>query len=248
MKQVLILLFTCSAIASYGTSPGTPLPPDSLNCDTLWLKSGAIKLVTIISDNGSEIKFSECPPNEIVSTIPKSATKLSPRDSILALRRATLCDTIYLKGGEIETGHVKYYNGRKVVYTGCCSNCSVEKTLKRKAVDSIHYADGRTMGTGQTSDQISSNNTNTVEQNNPPEEEYTPEEKEKAKKRMKLFGILGLSSISVVLTGALLLILVATSNPVLFGLIFFFGVIAGLVFAMLYVRNKKKAGLGRNKK
>lgn len=235
-------------------APATPLPPDTLNCDTLWLKSGGIKLVKIISDNGYYIKFTECPPNEIVSQIPKSSTKLSPRDSVLAAKRATMCDTIYLKGGEVVTGHMKFYNSRKVVYTGCCLKCETKKILKRKDVDSIVYVDGRRLWTKKPGitpnvSNENSNNGNTTIVEQPDEKEYTPEEKEDAKKKAKLFGYLGLiGGGAIALTGALLLILVTTANPVVFGAIFFAGIIFGLFMAMLYVRNRKKAGIQRKKR
>ena len=245
-------LSTCFS-ATVKPSATTPLPPDSLNCDTLWLKSGGIKIVKIISDNGYYIKFTECPPNEIVSQIPKSSTKLSPRDSVLAAKRATMCDTIYLKGGEVVTGHMKYYNNRKVVYTGCCLECETEKILKRKDVDSIVYVDGRRLWTkkpGETNiSNNPNNNINNTTSTQPEEKEYTPEEKEKAKKNAKLFGYLGLiGGGAIAVTGALLLILVATTNPVVFGVIFFAGVIFGLIMAMLYVRNRKKAGIQKKKR
>ena len=240
-----------SGLSALAGNPGTPLPPDSLGCDTLWLKSGKIMLVTIISQNNSEIKFSDCPPTEIVSTIPRSATKLSPRDSALAAQRASMCDTIYLKSGEVIAGHMKFYNSRKVVYTGCCENCTSEKSIKRNDVDSIVYVDGRIVGSKNPNNNTTNNqSTNPViEKNEPPEEKYTPEEKEEAKKKSKIFGIIGLAAgLPIAITGVLLLVFVATTNPIGFGLIFFGGIILGLAMAMLYVKNRKKAGLKREKK
>lgn len=230
-------------------NPGTPVPPDSLSCDTLWLKSGKMMLVTILSDDGKEIKFSDCPPTEIVSTIPKSSTKLSRRDSILAAQRATMCDTIYLKSGEVLAGHMKYYNSRKVVYTGCCENCITEFQLKRGDVDSIIYVDGKSVGTGTPSDPKDLNN-NKVEKVVTPEKEHTPEEQEEARKKSKLFGILGLAAaLPITITGVVLfVILAAASNPLIFGLIFFLGAVFGLICALQYVRNRRKAGLSKEKK
>jgi hypothetical protein len=246
---IFLLFFGNHALAFETTIPSSP--PDSLDqsCDTLWLKSGKIMLVSIISENGSEVKFTSCPPNDIVSTIPKSSTKLSPRDSSRTAKLATLCDTIYLKGGEIITGHMKYYTSRKVVYTGCCQECITEKLLKRKDVDSILYANGRRVGSVNNNEPKTEivpdieNNTKTEIV----EPESTPREKESARKRMKLYGILGLSSLGVAVTAAILLFAIVTVDPIIFGLIFFAAIIAGLGFAMGYVRKKRKAGLQKKK-
>lgn len=252
VKLRCIIIF-CLAICfqSFGFKPGTPVPPDSLkpSCDTLWLKSGKTMLVTIISDKGSEIKFTDCPPSEIVSTIPKSSTKLSPRDSILAAKRAKMCDTIYVKGGEIIAGHMKFYNSRKVVYTGCCAECITEKELKRKDVDSIVYVDGRVV-TSSTVTQSNPENLQIEPQQSKPVEEdiYSPQEKEEFKRKMKIFGIIGLCLLGVAVTAAILVIAITSLPPIAFGVVFFVSIVAGMFMAMGYIRNKKKAGLAKKKK
>ena len=210
-------------------------------------------LVTIISQNGSEIKFSDCPPNDIVSTIPKSSTKLSPRDSALAAQRESLCDTIYVKGGEVILGHMKYYTSRKVVYTGCCKECTTEKLLKRKDVDSILYANGRRVGAiyenHSSSDPNNDNNNVSIENKpNTNEPAISPEEKEKAKKRMKLYQILGWSSLGLAITAVVFVSIVSITYSLVLGLIFFGFIIAALGFAMGFVRKRKQAGLEKEKK
>ncbi|UKN02565.1 hypothetical protein K6119_03420 [Paracrocinitomix mangrovi] len=239
---ILTCIFLLGSLASaMAYNPGTPVtPPDTLKCDTLWLKAGGYKICTILADDGNEIKFSDCPQNAIVSTIPKSATKLSPADSALAAQKASECDTIYLKGGEIEMGHVKYFNSRKIVYTGCCQNCTTEKSLKRKSVDSIHYADGRRLAKGVYPTPVSNNTTITPSTTDAPKKLYSEQEKVAFTKRKKIFKILALSSAGGALVAALLLALVSTLNPFLLGFTFFGLIIAVLVFSMLFVKNKRK--------
>lgn len=226
--------------------PGTPAtPPDSLqaDCDTLWLKSGKILVCKILSNNGVEVKFTDCPPSEIVSTIAKSATKLSPRDSIRKANNPLECDRIYLQGGEIIEGQVKYETKRKLVYLGCCDECVVEKSVMMNTVDSIFYVHGTpgvNNGTALPQEKVEK-----------PPVVYSNKDQEVFKKKKKLYGLLAAGAGVIAGTG-LVLLLVATSVTVgiatLFGVGFFVFTIVALALLGGHIRNKRKLDGGKKKK
>ena len=242
---LIIALFPTIGMGAINV-PGTPVtPPDSLqaDCDTLWLKSGKILLCEIISDNGVEVKFTDCPPSEIVSTIAKSATKLSPRDSIRKANNPLECDKIYLRGGEIIEEQVKYETKRKLVYLGCCDECVVEKSVMMNTVDSIFYVNGTpgvNNGTALPQPKIEK-----------PPVVYTGGEQDVFRKKQKTYAILATVFGSLAAVGVILLV-AATGATIgfstLFGVGFFVFTIVALVFLAGHIRNKRKLDGGKKKK
>lgn len=218
-KLIALILLLIPLVTS--AFPGTPItPPDTLNsCDTLWLKSGKIMVCTILSDDGKEIKFTDCPPSDIISTIPKQATKLSPSDSIRKANLVLACDTIYLKDGEVVTGWVKYVTKRKVVYVGCCEECKTEKIIKMEAVSSVSRSGGQ-----QTQPTVQTKPTT-------PTVVYSEDEKRDFGKKKKLFGILALTAGGLATSSILIMALFTAATfsvTMLLGVLAFVFVIVGL--------------------
>lgn len=239
-------MFSVSAIAEPTIAViGVPIPPDTTvsNCDTLWLKSGKILVCSIISDNGVEVKFTDCPPSEIVSTIAKSATKLSPRDSIRKANNPLECDKIYLTGGEIIEGQVKYETKRKLVYLGCCDECIVEKSVMMNTVDSIFYVNGKpgiNNGTALPQEKIEK-----------PPVVYSGSDQDIFRKKKKMFAILAAVAGFIAASGLVLLLAATTATigfSTLFGIGFFVFTIVALAFLGGHIRNKRKLDGGKKKK
>ena len=211
-----------------------PIPPDSLlekGCDTLWLKSGKIVECTILSDDGTEIKFTDCPPSEIVSTIAKSSTKLSPADSIWQVNHPVQCDTIFLKGGEKMIGQVQYKSKRKLVYKGCCKECTVQKTVLLKTVDSVHYVNGKPKGPNV---QVP-----TTEKEDVPTIHYSETEKAEFTKKKKLFRLLAIIAAGLAVA-AITIFMAVPSASVAFGALFFVFIVVAIGFAIGYTKNNSK--------
>jgi len=211
-----------------------PLPPDSLlekGCDTLWLKSGKILECTILSDDGTEIKFTDCPPSEIVSTIAKTSTKLSPADSLWQVNHPVQCDTIFLKGGEKMLGQVQYQTKRKLVYKGCCKECTVQKTVMLKTVDSVRYINGKPKGPNV---QVP-----TTEKKEVPTVHYTETERAEFTKKKRLFKILAFIAAGLAVAAITIFMAVSTAS-VAFGALFFVFIVVAIGFAIGYTKNNSK--------
>jgi hypothetical protein len=211
-----------------------PLPPDSLlakGCDTLWLKSGKILECTILSDDGKEIKFTDCPPSEIVSTIAKSSTKLSPADSAWQANHPVQCDTIFLKGGEKMLGQVQYETKRKLVYKGCCKECTVQKTVMMKTVDSVRYVKGKPKGPNV---QVP-----TTEKEEVPTVHYSETEKAEFTKKKKLYKILAFIAVGLAIASITIFMAIPTAH-VAFGALFFALMVVAIGFAIGFTKNKNK--------